>query len=146
MAKKNPRPQEQPGTGAEDIPPGATRKAWDRPTNPAGGSPGSGAGPRHMSGDPGDGNELSEAIDRHREDDPSMTEEPAVSDDRGADKDTAYAGLAGGAVGGTPAEGRSSGGNIHRGIAPGGVHRGDSTVGTDPLPGTAKPKRRSKRK
>jgi hypothetical protein len=32
-------------------------------------------------------------------------------------------------VGGTPAEGRSSGGNIKGGLPPGGVHRGDSTIG-----------------
>jgi hypothetical protein len=49
---------------------------------------------------------------------------------------TPYAGPAGGAVGGTPAEGRSSGGRTGRGIAPGGVHRGDSTIGTNPRSGT----------
>ncbi|HEV3081303.1 MAG TPA: hypothetical protein VGY66_16095 [Gemmataceae bacterium] len=43
-----------------------------------------------------------------------------------------YAGLSGGAVGGTPAQGRSSGGTTHRGISPGSTHRGDSTIGTDP--------------
>ncbi len=43
----------------------------------------------------------------------------------------AYSGHAGGAVGGTPAEGRASGGQIHGGLAPGGTHRGDSTVGAD---------------
>jgi len=40
-----------------------------------------------------------------------------------------YAGISGGAVGGTPAEGRTSGGKTHRGLKPGGVHRGDSTIG-----------------
>jgi hypothetical protein len=35
MAKPNlPRPQEEPGTGAEAVPPGATRGALDRPRNP----------------------------------------------------------------------------------------------------------------
>ena len=63
-----PRPNERPGTGAESIPPGATRQALDRPTDPGGGPPGSGAGPRHMSGDPGDGNEFFDPVDRHRED------------------------------------------------------------------------------
>lgn len=43
-----------------------------------------------------------------------------------------YAGISGGAVGGTPAEGRSSGGKVHGGLAPEGVHRGDSTIGGDP--------------
>jgi hypothetical protein len=40
-----------------------------------------------------------------------------------------YSGPAGGAVGGTPAEGRTAGGSVHHGIAPEGVHRGDSTIG-----------------
>jgi hypothetical protein len=43
-----------------------------------------------------------------------------------------YGGISGGAVGGTPAEGRSSGGNIEGGLKPGSVHRGDSTIGADP--------------
>jgi len=43
-----------------------------------------------------------------------------------------YAGSSGGAVGGSPAEGRSTGGRTEGGIAPGGVHRGDSTIGADP--------------
>jgi len=149
MARTKPLPNEQPGTGAEDVPPGATRKAFERPTNPEGGPPGSGAGPRHMSGDPGDGNELSEAIDRHREDDPTMTEDPGLSSDELTEKEKAipYSGPEGGAVGGTPAEGRSSGGNIHRGIAPGGVHRGDSTIGSNPEAQTArKGRKRSTKK
>jgi hypothetical protein len=50
-----------------------------------------------------------------------------------------YAGHSGGAVGGSPAEGRSSGGTIHGGLAPGGVHHGDSTVGSNP------PRKRKKR-
>jgi hypothetical protein len=58
-----------------------------------------------------------------------------IHDDSGEGEDEApeaYAGPAGGAVGGTPAEGRASGGNVHRGIAPGGAGRGDSTIGSDP--------------
>jgi hypothetical protein len=146
MARRNPRPHEQPGTGAEDIPPGATRKAWQRKENTPGGPPGSGAGPRHMAGDPGDGNELTEAVDRHREDDPSLTEEPARSDDREMGENaTAYAGPSGGAVGGSPAEGRTSGGNIHHGLAPGGSHRGDSTIGAEPSPGGTAGKRRKRK-
>jgi len=43
-----------------------------------------------------------------------------------------YAGHSGGAVGGTPAEGRASGGHVSGGLAPGAGHRGDSTVGSDP--------------
>jgi hypothetical protein len=46
-----------------------------------------------------------------------------------------YSGHAGGAVGGSPAEGRSSGGRVRDGLRPHGVHRGDSTIGTDPESG-----------
>ncbi len=41
-----------------------------------------------------------------------------------------YSGPSGGAVGGTPAEGRASGGRIQHGIAPDGSQRGDSTIGS----------------
>jgi hypothetical protein len=58
--------------------------------------------------------------------------------DEGGDQPP-YAGHSGGAVGGSPAEGRSSGGTIHGGLAPGGVHRGDSIVGSNP------PRKRKKR-
>ena len=44
----------------------------------------------------------------------------------------AYGGHAGGAVGGTPAEGRAAGGHVRHGLAPGSARRGDSTVGADP--------------
>jgi len=43
---------------------------------------------------------------------------------------TGYAGPSGGAVGGTPANMRSAGGHSHGGVAPGGEHRGDSTIGS----------------
>src|SRR5688572_13047732 len=42
-----------PNTGSEEIPPGATRAAADRPMHRGGGAPGSGAGPRHAAGDEG---------------------------------------------------------------------------------------------
>ncbi|HUY87609.1 MAG TPA: hypothetical protein VMV10_02630 [Pirellulales bacterium] len=54
-----------------------------------------------------------------------------------ADEEDAYTGIAGGAVGGTPAGKRTRGGRTHGGIAPGGVHRGDSTVGGEPRRGDA---------
>src|SRR5437667_358743 len=50
-----------PNTGNEPIPPGATKAAADRPRNPGGGAPGSGAGPRHAADDPGSTNESYEA-------------------------------------------------------------------------------------
>ncbi|HVW01763.1 MAG TPA: hypothetical protein VHB77_15535 [Planctomycetaceae bacterium] len=43
-----------------------------------------------------------------------------------------YSGHAGGAVGGTPAQGRVTGGDAGDRIAPDGSHRGDSTIGGDP--------------
>jgi hypothetical protein len=55
-----------------------------------------------------------------------------IHDTAGEEEDEpGYAGPRGGAVGGTPAQGRASGGRVRRGIAPG-THRGDSTVGSDP--------------
>lgn len=121
-----PRSHERPGTGAENIPPGATRKAFDRPLNPPRGSPGSGAGPRHASGDPGDGNEFNDNAARHHEDlAPDIGYEPP-------EEEPAYGGPSGGAVGGTPAGGRSSGGHMRHGFDPGADHRGDSTLGADP--------------
>jgi len=116
-----------PNTGSEAIPPGATRKAFDRPEDRGGGPPGSGAGPRHASADPGTANESEgrEEVDLATSStDPDLE---AVEDDT-----TPYGGISGGAVGGTPADKRSSGGHHRGGIAPGGAHRGDSTIGADP--------------
>jgi hypothetical protein len=122
MSKKG-RPGEMKLT--DPIPPGATREAFDEPLDPGGGPPGSGAGDRHMAGDTGP--ELAAGPDEPTYNDFSPTgehEEEAVG----------YGGRAGGAVGGTPAGGRVRGGNLPpgEGLKPGGVHRGDSTVGADP--------------
>jgi len=51
-----------PNTGNEEIPPGATTRAADRPTN-GGGPPGSGGGSRHAADDPGSPNEEYGAVD-----------------------------------------------------------------------------------
>jgi hypothetical protein len=48
------------------------------------------------------------------------------------DQSKGQGGVSGGAVGGTPAGKRSSGARRIQGIKPGGVHRGDSTLGADP--------------
>jgi hypothetical protein len=64
---------------------------------------------------------------------PALEEE--VEEEDALEKGPPYAGISGGAVGGTPAQGRSSGGHSGRGISPHGVHRGDSTIGTDPESG-----------
>jgi hypothetical protein len=69
-------------------------------------------------------------------------------DDEGGRQDVSgppYAGHAGGAVGGTPAEGRATGGNIHGGLAPGGAHRGDSTLGSNAPRGPGRTKAEAER-
>ena len=116
-----------PNKPREQVPPGATRKAFDRPLNPGGGPPGSGAGPRHAAGDEG-----SNIEEEGRDAANQPLAGPAPEEEDPLETGPPYAGISGGAVGGTPAEGRSSGGNLGRGISPGGVHRGDSTIGADP--------------
>jgi hypothetical protein len=113
----------------DDIPAGATRKAFDREDN-GGGPPGSQLGDPHAAGEAGGGSETG-GLAGSNVDDGAPLEPGTVLDDEG---EPPYAGHAGGAVGGTPAEGRSSGGTIQGGLDPGGSHRGDSTIGTDPTP------------
>jgi len=130
MSKKKAAPPTPP-KDPRPVPPGATREALDRPLDPGGGPPGSGAGPRHAAADPGSATEDPGPVNSNQplaSPPPGETERPAQG--------PPYAGVSGGAVGGTPAEGRSSGGQTHRGLSPGGVHRGDSTIGTDPDSGT----------
>ena len=125
------RPGKQlPRSETAVIPPGATRAALDRPLDPGGGKPGSGAGPRHAAGDPGDDNESAGRSDTSQ----VLGEAPAGDEDE-LEAGPPYAGPSGGAVGGTPAQVRSRGGRTHRGISPRGIHRGDSTIGTDPHSG-----------
>jgi hypothetical protein len=106
-----------------DIPAGATQQASDRDERPG--------GPRHTPLDD----------DRHATgDDPDVglvgpLEEEAFADEQ---EGPPYAGFSGGAVGGTPAEGRAVGGEIHGGIAPQQGKRDiDSTIGARP-PGRKK--------
>jgi hypothetical protein len=125
--KKKTKSTKFPNTGSEEIPPGATRKAAYEPLNPSRGAPASGAGPRHAADDPDSPNESYEATDSNEPlaDDMNAGPEPEQ-------EGPPYAGPSGGAVGGSPAERRSSGGKTRRGLKPGGVHRGDSTIGTNP--------------
>src|SRR5437764_11115736 len=122
MAMKKRMRTKFPNTGSEAIPPGATRKAAYEPLNPSGGPPGSGAGPRHAADDPGSPNESYEATDSNQ----PLAENPVFDETDPLEEGPPYAGISGGAVGGTPAQGRSSGGRTGHGIAPGGEHRGDS--------------------
>jgi hypothetical protein len=134
MSKKG-RPSEMKLT--DPIPPGATQEAFDEPRNPGGGPPGSGAGDRHMAGDTGP--QLAGGPDEPQYNDFGYTgdEDDRDNEDANQSLPPAYSGHAGGAVGGTPAGGRASGGNLPpgEGLKPGGVHRGDSTVGADPSGG-----------
>src|SRR5436309_13732825 len=72
---------------AGSIPVGATRAALDRPLEPAGGKPGSGAGPRHAAGDPGDDNESTGREDSNQ----PLGEAPAEDEDE-LETGPAYAG------------------------------------------------------
>jgi hypothetical protein len=124
MAKAN-EDRDNVGIGRPKmVPPGATRKAFDREDN-GGGPPGSPLGDRHAAGDPGGGAEFGGLAGSNVDDGTPVEEEPP-------EPDGPYAGHSGGAVGGSPAEGRSSGGRTHGGLAPGSSHRGDSTIGSDP--------------
>ncbi len=90
----------------------------------AAGTPGGGtasgglAGTNAPTGDPDDV-DLEDAMGSGIDD--------SAGEDRGGPP---YSGIHGGAVGGTPAEKRASGGHQQGGIAPGGTHRGDSTIGS----------------
>ena len=101
-----------PPAWADNPPAGATRQAFDRPLERKGGAPGSGAGPRHAAGDPGDDNESTGRVDDLHH----LAEPPPVEEDA-LEQGPPYAGPSGGAVGGTPAEKRSKGGHMRRGRA-----------------------------
>lgn len=60
--KKDPAAVPVANTGAETIPPGATTRAFERPTNDEHG-PGQSAGPRHAAAEPGSVDEEYGAVD-----------------------------------------------------------------------------------
>ena len=138
MKKTSRRIVNVPNTGNEEIPPGATAQAADRPINPDNEPPESAAGPRHAADDPGSPVEEYGATDSNQplaeapQDEPNPLEEGPP-----------YAGISGGAVRGSPAEMRSSGGTTGGGLAPGGTHRGDSTIGS---PTAETPKKKTARR
>ncbi|MFL5245576.1 MAG: hypothetical protein ACJ8FY_26065 [Gemmataceae bacterium] len=116
------------------VPPGATKQRSDADLRP--GEPASPVGDRHAAGTPAGGTEvgglagtnIDEGSPRNADLEQAMatgSEAPEAAEDQ-----PPYAGQSGGAVGGTPAEGRAAGGNIKHGLSPGGVHRGDSTIGS----------------
>jgi len=115
-----------PNTGSEAVPPGATTRAFERDTTPEEEELGSRT-PYHAAADPDSPDESYEATDTNE----PLADVPQEELDP-LEKGPPYAGSSGGAVGGTPAQGRSSGGRTEHGIDPGGVHRGDSTIGANP--------------
>jgi hypothetical protein len=118
-----------PNTGNEEVPPGATRRAFDRPTHTGGGPPGSGAGPRHAADDPGTPDEEYGAVDSNN----PLADGTLVDQDAPEEQELeAYGGFSGGAVGGTPAQRRSKGGHTGHGIRPGTTRPMDTTIGADP--------------
>jgi len=121
--------ERQTYVGPPSVPPGATRNAFDREDN-GGGPAGSSLGDRHAAGDPAGGDSTG-GVAGSNIGDGSPVLEPEEDLDA-AESQPPYAGHAGGAVGGSPAEGRSSGGTIRGGLAPGATHRGDSTIGSKP--------------
>src|SRR5438105_2296974 len=142
MMAKRKQSKNRPEAPKGPVPPGATRKAFER-EDCGGGPPGSPLGDRHAAGTPAGGTEIGGLggtnIGEGSPDDVDL-ERPMGTGVEGEDDieehGPPYAGPSGGAVGGTPAESRSSGGTIHRGLAPEGSHRGDSTIGSDPERGS----------
>jgi hypothetical protein len=113
-----------PNAFKDEVPPGATRKAFDREDN-GGGPEGSPLGDRHAIGDTMGSGLVGESGGANDEE----LEQEAREEENGP-----FAGPSGGAVGGTPAEGRASGGHMTgKGFSPGsGSTRGDSTIGSNP--------------
>lgn len=136
MSRRADREQHRTVHRPKEVPPGATRRAFDR--EPNGGGDWSPPGDRHAAGTPGGGSEVGglggTTIGEGAPENADLEETMGTGENEYNEEfeGPPYGGISGGAVGGTPAQGRSSGGRTHRGIAPGGVHRGDSTIGSDP--------------
>src|SRR5262245_11394622 len=123
--RKRAAPLRVPPSWQDDIPAGATRAALDRPIEPAGGAPGSGAGPRHADTDPG-----TEFETTSRDYFEGSSDLPPLEEEQDPlEKGPPYAGPSGGAVGGAPAEKRARGGRVGRSVRMRTDHRGDSTIG-----------------
>lgn len=131
--------RDRPAPARQADPPGATNRASDRDERP-GRLDHTPLDDRHAAGTPGGGSAVgglggTNIGEGHPEDVPDLNERlGSGTDDRapGEDGGPPYAGPSGGAVGGTPAEDRSTGGRTGHGIAPGSSHRGDSTIGSNP--------------
>jgi hypothetical protein len=125
------------GDGRERIPPGATQRASDRTARP-GGPDATELDDRYAAGTAAGGTEVGGLAGSNEGDgspddvDLASASATGTHPPEAEDGGPPYAGPAGGAVGGTPAEERSSGGRTGHGLSPGGSHRGDSTIGADP--------------
>src|SRR5207245_599391 len=121
MARLKKRDRDNTPSPKDRVPPGATRKAFDR-EDLGGGTPGSPLGDRHAAGTPGGGTERGglggSNIDDGSPENADLDEVmgTGVTDDDSEEQGPPYAGISGGAVGGTPAQGRTSGGRVHRGL------------------------------
>jgi hypothetical protein len=135
--KQTPDRPTTPNTRSGPIPSGSTRKAFERDRRESKGGE-TQLGDRHAQGTPGGGTAFGGLGGTNiNEGSPNNADLEAamgcgIEDGDNEESSPPYAGPSGGAVGGTPAEDRSTGGKIHRGLAPGGTHRGDSTIGSDP--------------
>lgn len=110
-------------------------RAPNEPAQP----PGSGAGDAHAAGTTGGGSAVGGLAGTNVGDGSVENADIDAAAGSGnfdvnldADDEPAYSGSAGGAVGGTPAGKRSRGGRIDGGLSPGGVQRGDTTIGGNP--------------
>lgn len=117
----------------------ARHRPDERPPNDAPMPPGSGAGDRHAAGATGGGSAVGGLAGTNTGDgSPENADIDAAAgsgdfDHRLDEQDPEfYSGRSGGAVGGTPAGKRVRGGRMGRGLTPGGIHRGDSTIGGEP--------------
>ncbi len=104
MTKRlNKTPKRQKPAQTSDVPAGATGKAFRRPENSGGGPAGSGAGPRHAADDIGSDMETFIATDEGQ-----SLANPLTPAEDVLEKGPPFAGRAGGAVGGSPAQVRST--------------------------------------
>lgn len=117
----------------------ARHRPDERAPNDPAEAPGSGAGDVHAAGATGGGSAVGGLAGTNVGDGSVENADIDAAAGSGnfdvgldADEEPAYAGSAGGAVGGTPAGKLATGGRTDHGLAPGGVHRGDSTIGGDP--------------
>ncbi len=119
------------------VPPGATKAASDhdlRPGEPSDRTPSG----EEAVGTPGGGTEVGGLAGTNVDDgDPALIDIDRAmgSDARGEDSEEGgppYAGHSGGAVGGTPAQARASGGHQRHGVRPGGKPPADRTIGEKP--------------